>query len=142
MSYSVSFSPQALKHKWDTDRDFRRKVTKFYIGVAIGGYIVYKIASNPKKALYSYGVESNWKVKATEAEIAAFNRFMKAFYKAQEKLVNAGTPWDGRDVIAIHASRKDRKAYNEIAGRMNKVLRRINQDKNPIEIFEDYLVRN
>lgn len=142
MTYSVSFSPQALKHKWDTDRAFRRKVTKAYIMVAVGGYIVYKIASNPKKALYSYGVESNWKVKATEAEIAAFNRVMEAFYKAQEKLANAGTPWDGLDSIKLYTSRKDVKAYNEIAGRMNKVLRRINQDKTPITVLDDYLVKN
>jgi hypothetical protein len=142
MNSRMPGGPKTFKEKWDTERDFRRKVTKIYIALAVGGYIVYKIVTKPKKALYSYGVDSIWKVKATEEEISAFNRVLEAFYCAQDKLMKAGTPWDTRAAIKLYTSRKDVKAYNDIGKRMNKSLKKINQDKNPIDIFEDYLVKN
>ena len=142
MRLNASDRYHTVRNQWETDGEFRRKVVRTYIAVVIGGYVVFKIVANPKKAIYSYGIDSIWKVKATEKEVSGFNRVLDSFYKAQDALMNAGAPWDGKSKIKLYANRKDMKAYNKVADRMDKALKKINQDKTPIEILDDFLVKN
>lgn len=142
MSFDISRRYQNLKNKWETDDEFRRRMTASYVAVAFGGILAYKVLTKPQKSLYSYGVESIWKVRATDAEVGAFNRVMGLFYEVQKRMADAGTPWDGQSTLKQFAERKDIKMYNTIGKRLNKSLRKIDQQKNRVEIFGDYLVKN
>lgn len=106
--------------------------------------IVYLVRKDEDEetSIYSYGANSIWKVEATEKEVNGFNRFLKAFYDAQKKLLDAGTPWDQVSPLKMDVSRSDRVAYNRIGKRFNEALKDIDQEKTPVEIEDDFLVKN
>jgi hypothetical protein len=91
---------------------------------------------------YSYGPESILKIEATDAEASAFNRVTKAFYEAQQRMTDAGAPWNPRNPLLMDVDRSDMKIYNKLADRFNAALALINQDETPIVIDDDYLTKN
>jgi hypothetical protein len=92
---------------------------------------------------YSFGAESILKVELTEEQADGYNRFLTAFFAAQERMREAGTPWDPRTMnISIDCEADDLRTFNEVGRLIQGVLDNIDQDKRPIELYDDYLVRN
>jgi hypothetical protein len=93
---------------------------------------------------YSFGVNSILKVELSEEQALRYNRFLTAFFDAQTKLSEAGTPWDPKvsPILEIEFEDGDDKVYNEVARKITTAINAIDQDKTPIEIEDDFLIRN
>ena len=114
------------------------------IAVAVVVYIRNKSTSTPNNPLntYSFGANSILKIQATDNEASAYNRVHKAFIDAQLELRERGSEWDKVSPLRMRTSRKDLSAFNAIARRVNAAINLIDQDETPIEITDDFLVKN
>lgn len=92
--------------------------------------------------IYSFGLDSILKVELTEEQADGYNRFQAAFFEAQTKLRDAGTPWVPTEPLSIDALEGDGEIYNEVAGLINDAIDKIDQKKTPIGLGEDYLIKN
>jgi hypothetical protein len=92
--------------------------------------------------IYSFGVKSILKVELTEEQAMRYNRFTQAFFDAQTKLLDAGTPWDQKSPLWIKAEEGDMNVYNEVAGVITEAINKIDQEVTPIEIEDDFLIKN
>jgi len=92
--------------------------------------------------VYSFGKNSILKIEITEEKAAAYNRWTQAFFDAQKKLRDAGTPWEPTEPIYIVCTEEDMRIYNEVGAVINEAISKIDQEKTPIEIEDDFLVKN
>lgn len=93
--------------------------------------------------IYSFGVDSALKIEITEDQAAAYNRFTEAFFDAQIKLREAGTPWEpATQPLPIDDTEDDYETYNYVGSLINAAIATIDQTTTPIEIEEDYLIKN
>lgn len=100
--------------------------------------------TDERKAMptYSFGVNSVLKVELTEEEALRYNRFQRAFFYAQGRMRTAGTPWDPSEPILIDVVEGDADVYNAVGKKINAAISAIDQDKTPIELEEDFLIKN
>jgi hypothetical protein len=141
--HTDGFVDQVL-HKWDTDSEFRRTVTRTYITVAVGGYVIYRLVTRPEKGIYSYGPNHPVKIRATDKEVERFNKILDVFYEAQQKLLDKGTPWDGKSVIRLKAKKADKKTFRAVGKRWEKSLKKFSSEGKTMAYFLDemHLVKN
>ena len=92
---------------------------------------------------YSFGVNSILKLQLTEEHAMRYNRFLQAFFDAQEKILEeTGTRWDPRDPIYIDIEEGDKEVFNAVGRLFTAQLEFIDQTKTRIEIDDDFLVKN
>jgi hypothetical protein len=92
--------------------------------------------------IYSFGVNSILKVEITEEQAETYNRFTQAFFDAQEKMRDEGTPWEPDTPIFIACPDWEFDAYNVVAGIINVAGDLIDQEATPITIESDFLEKN
>lgn len=92
--------------------------------------------------IYSFGINSILKLELTEEEADGYNRFVQAFFDAQEAhLARTGTRWEPTEPLWIKND-EDIETHNLVARKLTKAIESIDQEKTPIEIDEDFLIKN
>jgi hypothetical protein len=92
---------------------------------------------------YSFGVNSVLKIEITEEQATRFNRFTKAFFDAQKFYKDmTGFQWNPEDALYIKAADGDMEVYNEVADILTSAIEKIDQTVTPIELEEDFLIKN
>ena len=93
---------------------------------------------------YSFGVDSILKLQLTEEHAMRYNRFLQAFFDAQEKILKeTGTRWDPvTEPIYLEIEEGDREVFNAVGRLFTAQLEFIDQTKTRIEIDDDFLVKN
>lgn len=96
-----------------------------------------------KKSTYSFGEDSPLKFQISDQLAQRYNEAVDKFFKAQQRFNQKfGRPWDpAADPIEINWTRKQRKAWDEFAGVMNRQLT-ANGPYHYNDIMDDYLVKN